>query len=51
MEALDLAAGKVEWDTKVASVPLGAATVSIDLLFTTLADGTRDPQLVAYAVR
>jgi alcohol dehydrogenase (cytochrome c) len=38
VEALNLATGKVEWDTKVASVPLGAATVSNDLVFTTLVD-------------
>ena len=40
VEALDLTTGKVQWDTKVASVPLGAATVSNDLLFTTLVNGT-----------
>ncbi|HEX5296244.1 MAG TPA: PQQ-binding-like beta-propeller repeat protein [Streptosporangiaceae bacterium] len=39
MEALSLATGKVEWDTKVSSMPLGAATVSGDLLFTTLYNG------------
>ena len=39
VEALDLATGKVEWDTKVASLPLGAATVSNDLVFTTLYNG------------
>ena len=38
VEALNLTTGKVEWDTKVASVPLGAATVSNDLVFTTLVD-------------
>jgi alcohol dehydrogenase (cytochrome c) len=38
--ALSLAAGKVEWDTKLASAPLGAVTVSNDLLFTTLVNGT-----------
>jgi alcohol dehydrogenase (cytochrome c) len=37
--ALSLATGKVEWDTKVPSMPLGAATVSNDLVFTTLYDG------------
>jgi alcohol dehydrogenase (cytochrome c) len=36
IEALNLATGKVEWDTKVSSLPLGAATVSNDLVFTTL---------------
>jgi glucose dehydrogenase len=40
VEALDLTTGKVEWDTKVASLPLGAATVSNDLVFTTLVNGT-----------
>ncbi len=39
VEALDLATGKVEWDTKVNSLPLGAATVSNDLVFTTLLNG------------
>jgi alcohol dehydrogenase (cytochrome c) len=40
VEALNLRTGKAEWDTKVTSVPLGAATVSNDLLFTTLVNGT-----------
>jgi alcohol dehydrogenase (cytochrome c) len=40
VEALDLATGKVEWDAKFASLPLGAATVSNDLVFTTLLKGT-----------
>jgi alcohol dehydrogenase (cytochrome c) len=40
IEALSLNTGKVEWDTKVASMPLGAATVSGDLVFTTLYTGT-----------
>lgn len=35
IEALNLTTGKVEWDTKVPSLPLGAATVSNDLIFTT----------------
>ena len=39
MEALNLATGKVEWDTKVADLPVGAATVSNDLVFTTLYHG------------
>jgi outer membrane protein assembly factor BamB len=39
VEALDLATGEVEWDTKVADLPLGAATVSNDLVFTTLYGG------------
>jgi len=37
--ALNLATGKVEWDTKVPQLPLGAATVSNDLVFTTLYKG------------
>jgi len=39
VEALSLATGKVEWDSKVPELPLGAATVSNDLVFTTLYDG------------
>jgi alcohol dehydrogenase (cytochrome c) len=39
IEALNLATGKVEWDTKVPSLPLGAMTVSNDLVFGTLFDG------------
>jgi outer membrane protein assembly factor BamB len=39
VEALSLATGKVEWDAKVASLPLGATTVSGDLVFTTLYSG------------
>jgi outer membrane protein assembly factor BamB len=39
VEALSLASGKVEWDTKVPELPLGAVTVSNDLVFTTLYDG------------
>lgn len=39
IEALNLATGKVEWDTKVPAMPLGAATVSNDLVFTTLYTG------------
>ena len=39
VEALDLATGKVEWDTRVPELPLGAATVSNDLIFTTLYNG------------
>ena len=39
VEALSLATGKVEWDTKVSTMPLGAATVSNDLVFTTLYNG------------
>jgi alcohol dehydrogenase (cytochrome c) len=40
IEALNLATGAVEWSTKVASLPDGAATVSNDLVFTTLYSGT-----------
>jgi alcohol dehydrogenase (cytochrome c) len=39
VEALNLATGKVEWDTKVPQFPLGAVTVSNDLVLTTLYDG------------
>ena len=39
VEALSLATGKVEWDRKVSQLPLGAVTVSHDLVFTTLYDG------------
>ena len=39
VEALNLATGKVEWDTKVPQLPLGAATVANDLVFTTLYNG------------
>ena len=53
VEALDLASGKVEWDTKVNSFPLGAATVSNDLVFTTLLNGrlialSRDTGAIVY---
>jgi alcohol dehydrogenase (cytochrome c) len=44
LEALDLATGKVLWDTKVPSMPLGAATVSNDLVLTTLYSG----ELIAF---
>ncbi|MGA8208438.1 MAG: PQQ-binding-like beta-propeller repeat protein, partial [Candidatus Dormiibacterota bacterium] len=40
IEALSLSTGKVEWDTKVSDLPLGAATVSGNLVFTTLINGT-----------
>jgi len=40
VEALNLATGAVEWSTKVSSLPLGAVTVSNDLVFTTLFNGT-----------
>lgn len=39
IEALNLSTGKVEWDTKVSQLPLGAMTVVNDLVFTTLIDG------------
>jgi len=39
VEALSLATGKVEWDRKVSQLPLGAVTVSNDLVLTTLYDG------------
>lgn len=37
IEALNLATGRVEWDTHVKDLPLGAATVSKDLVMTVLA--------------
>jgi outer membrane protein assembly factor BamB len=43
IEALSLATGAVEWDTKVDTLPLGATTVANNLVFTTLLTG----QLVA----
>jgi alcohol dehydrogenase (cytochrome c) len=39
IEALNLATGKVEWDTKVPEMALGAVTVSNDLVFSTLYGG------------
>jgi outer membrane protein assembly factor BamB len=39
VEALNLATGKVEWATKVASFPLGGATVVNNLVVTTLVTG------------
>jgi outer membrane protein assembly factor BamB len=39
VEALNLTTGKVEWDTKLPDLPFGAATVSHDLVFTTLYHG------------
>jgi outer membrane protein assembly factor BamB len=39
VEAVSIATGKVEWDTKVPDLPLGAATVSNDLVFTTFYNG------------
>jgi outer membrane protein assembly factor BamB len=43
IEALSLASGRVEWDTRVKALPLGAMTVVNDLVLTTLYQG----QLVA----
>ena len=53
IEALSLATGKVEWDTKVDTLPLGAATVSNDLVITTLYNGAlialnRDTGAIVY---
>jgi alcohol dehydrogenase (cytochrome c) len=39
IEALNLATGAVEWDTKLPEMALGAVTVSNDLVFTTLYGG------------
>ncbi len=39
VEALNLTTGKVEWDTRVDGLPLGAVTVDNDLVFTTLLQG------------
>jgi alcohol dehydrogenase (cytochrome c) len=39
IEALSLATGKVEWDTKLPTLPIGAVTVSNNLVFTTLYNG------------
>jgi outer membrane protein assembly factor BamB len=43
---LDLATGAVDWSVKLNAMPFGAATVSNDLVFTTLFDG----RLVAHSV-
>jgi alcohol dehydrogenase (cytochrome c) len=56
VEALNLATGRVEWDTKVPAMPLGAATVSNDLVFTTLYNGVlialnRDTGAIVYRHR
>jgi outer membrane protein assembly factor BamB len=40
VEALSLATGKVEWDRKLPELPLGAVTVSHDLVLTTVYNGT-----------
>ena len=42
---LDLATGAVDWSVKLDSMPFGAATISNDLVFTTLYDG----RVVAYS--
>jgi alcohol dehydrogenase (cytochrome c) len=39
IEALSLATGKVEWDTRLPTLPVGATTVSKNLVFTTLYNG------------
>jgi alcohol dehydrogenase (cytochrome c) len=39
VEALNLTTGQVEWDTKVKGLPLGATTVSNNLVFTTILYG------------
>lgn len=39
VEALNFATGKVVWETRVPDLSLGAATVSNDLVFTTLVNG------------
>jgi alcohol dehydrogenase (cytochrome c) len=39
VQALDLRSGKVEWDTKLSQMALGATTVSNDLVLTTLYSG------------
>jgi alcohol dehydrogenase (cytochrome c) len=39
LESIDATTGKVVWDTKLSTMPLGAMTVSNDLVFTTLYSG------------
>jgi glucose dehydrogenase len=39
IEALNLVTGKVEWDTSIKGLPVGAATVSNNLVFTTTFQG------------
>jgi alcohol dehydrogenase (cytochrome c) len=51
--ALNLTTGKVEWDTRVPAMPLGATTVSNDLVVTTLYTGVlvalnRDTGAIVY---
>jgi outer membrane protein assembly factor BamB len=43
---LDLATGQIDWSVDVDTLPLGAVTISNDLLFTTLFDG----RVVAYSL-
>lgn len=43
---LDLATGAIDWSVELDTMPLGAATISNDLLFTTLFDG----RLVAHSL-
>jgi outer membrane protein assembly factor BamB len=43
---LDLATGRIDWRVDVDTMPLGAVTISNDLLFTTLFDG----RVVAYSL-
>jgi plastocyanin len=43
---LDLATGQIDWSVEVDTMPLGAITISDDLLFTTLFDG----RVVAYSL-
>jgi hypothetical protein len=47
MVAIDVKMGKVLWDTKLPSSPYGDATVTNDLVFTTLLNGT----VVAYSTK
>jgi outer membrane protein assembly factor BamB len=56
VEALSLATGKVEWDIKLSMLPLGATTVSQDLVFTTLYNGellalNRDTGAIVYRLQ
>jgi outer membrane protein assembly factor BamB len=38
--ALDVASGRIRWDSRLPRTPYGAATISNDLVFTTTYDGT-----------
>lgn len=40
MAAVEISTGKILWEAELPQVPFGAATVSNDLVFTTLYDGT-----------